>query len=270
MQWNVNEQAKTHAQRPGEYLPPFNRLFSFVLPCLSHGRTAQLADSIEIQYRWRWLKNFQTFLPLTPRSSSTFLLQKSSKYPPPFPRLRRFPTNRGYHPSISSTPLGPSLTNFIKFHPWCTFHEDARRWKLARFEPRARGPNRNLSRGVDIRVARTINPGLRFSPLENGVTGCGCSGRPIQSTYPRGTYDRNFIKRGEEGRGEKKDNSHDFPLLPLLVPFNHIPNRIVEGFFFFFFLSSLGLLFGPAEFSPHSLSPSRKGSSIRFQPVIEP
>lgn len=41
MQWNV-EQAKTHAQRPGEYFPPFNRIFSFVLPYLSHGRTAQL------------------------------------------------------------------------------------------------------------------------------------------------------------------------------------------------------------------------------------
>lgn len=41
MQWNV-EQAKTHAQRPGEYFPPFYRIFSFVLPYLSHGRTAQL------------------------------------------------------------------------------------------------------------------------------------------------------------------------------------------------------------------------------------
>lgn len=66
-------------------------------------------------------------------------------------------------------------------------------------------------------------------------------------------------RRGRGG-GERKDNSHDFHPPTLLASFNHIPNRIVKGFFLFF-------LFYPRE-DLHSLSPSRKSSSIRFQPVI--
>lgn len=76
-------------------------------------------------------------------------------------------------------------------------------------------------------MARTINPRLAFLRGKMGLRRCGdAAAGQIQSTYPRGTYDRNFIKRGGERKELcsrqrfQRDNSRDFhPLLPSLSSF---------------------------------------------------
>lgn len=76
-------------------------------------------------------------------------------------------------------------------------------------------------------MARTINPRLAFLRGKMGLRRCGdAAAGQIQSTYPRGTYDRNFIKRGGERKELcsrqrfQRDNSRDFhPLTPSLSSF---------------------------------------------------
>lgn len=57
-------------------------------------------------------------------------------------------------------------------------------------------------------MARTVNPRLAFLRGKMGLRRCGdAAAGQIQSTYPRGTYDRNFIKRG----GERKELQATIP-----------------------------------------------------------
>lgn len=200
MQWNV-EQAKTHAQRPGEFFPPFNRIFSFVLlKSRANSARARLADSIEIHGGYIVDDGLKISKPFFPNSSFS-----SSKYPSPFPPRDDFQP-RIPRPSISSTPLGPSLTNFIKFHPRPStrFVEDTRRWKLARFDRGARSKSKSKPRHRYI--YGSYHKSTLFSAGKMGLRDADAAAGQIQSTYPRGTYERNFIKRGGEG-GEREELS---------------------------------------------------------------
>lgn len=173
MQWNV-EQAKTHAQRPGEYFPPFNRIFSFVLPYLSHGRTAQLG----------WLdRNPRGYIvglkiskPFLPQTQLGFLLPKileifSASFSSSISPVRRFPTKDFSSKYLEYTSRAVSH-EFHKVSSVLHVSSEDRSVKIGAIRPRSFGPNRNLRRGIDILGGSyTINPRLAFLARENGVTG---------------------------------------------------------------------------------------------------
>lgn len=110
---------------------------------------------------------------------------------------------------------------------------------MARFDREARSKSKSKTRHRYTWWLVYHKSTARFSSTGKWGYGDAAAGQ-IQSTYPRGTYDRNFIKRGGEGGGRKelssrqrfqRDNSRDFHPLSPFVSLNCIPNRIVEGFF---------------------------------------
>ena len=110
---------------------------------------------------------------------------------------------------------------------------------MARFDREARSKSKSKTRHRYTWWLVYHKSTARFSSAGKWGYGDAAAGQ-IQSTYPRGTYDRNFIKRGGEGGGRKelssrqrfqRDNSRDFHPLSPFVSLNCIPNRIVEGFF---------------------------------------
>lgn len=109
---------------------------------------------------------------------------------------------------------------------------------MARFDREARSKSKSKTRHRYTWWLVYHKSTARFSSTGKWGYGDAAAGQ-IQSTYPRETYDRNFIKRGGEGGGRKelssrqrfqRDNSRDFHPLSPFVSLNCIPNRIVEGF----------------------------------------